>query len=41
MLDRWWPMLFLIGLSLLATAWPFYSDLYTPHRRLAVGEPWP
>ena len=37
MLDRWWPMLFLIGLSLLATAWPFYSDLYT---RLTAGWQW-
>lgn len=28
MLDRWWPALFLIGLGLVALAWPFYSDLY-------------
>ena len=37
MLDRWWPMLFLMGLALLATAWPFYSDLYT---RLTAGWQW-
>ena len=29
MMDRWWPALFLLGLALLALAWPFYSDLYT------------
>ncbi len=28
MIDRWWPALFLIGLGLVALAWPFYSDLY-------------
>lgn len=29
MIDRWWPALFFIGLTLLAFAWWFYSDLYT------------
>ncbi len=28
MLDRWWPALLLIGLGLVALAWPFYNDLY-------------
>ena len=28
MMDRWWPVIFFIGLALLALAWPFYSDLY-------------
>jgi hypothetical protein len=28
MLDRWWPAILLIGIGLVALAWPFYSDLY-------------
>ena len=28
MLDRWWPAILLIGVGLVALAWPFYSDLY-------------
>jgi hypothetical protein len=28
MIDRWWPVLFLLGLALLALAWPYYQDLY-------------
>jgi len=28
MMDRWWPMIFLMGLALIALAWPFYQDLY-------------
>ena len=35
MLDRWWPALFLIGLGMLALAWPFYSHAYT-----RLTEPW-
>jgi hypothetical protein len=37
MLDRWWPAVLLIGLGMLALAWPFYSDLYT---RLTAPERW-
>jgi hypothetical protein len=35
MIDRWWPALFILGLALLAIAWPYYQDLY---KRLT--EPW-
>ncbi len=35
MIDRWWPALFILGLALIALAWPFYQDVY---KRLA--EPW-
>ena len=28
MLDRWWPAILLIGVGLVALAWPFYGDLY-------------
>ena len=28
MLDRWWPVLFCMGLGLFAIAWYFYNDLY-------------
>lgn len=35
MMDRWWPVIFFIGLALLALAWPFYSDLYA-----RLVEPW-
>lgn len=35
MLDRWWPALLLIGLGMLALAWPFHSDLY-----VRLTEPW-
>lgn len=42
MIDRWWPAVFLIGLTFAALAWPFYNDLYqrltAPWRwQLAVG----
>jgi len=29
MMDRWWPPVFLIGLTMLGLAWWIYSDLYT------------
>jgi hypothetical protein len=29
MVDRWWPLVFFLGLAVLALAWPFYQDLYT------------
>ncbi len=35
MMDRWWPVIFFIGLALFALAWPFYSDLYA-----RLTEPW-
>lgn len=35
MLDRWWPVLFFLGLALLALAWPLYQDVYT-----RLTEPW-
>jgi hypothetical protein len=35
MMDRWWPALFCIGSALGATAWPFYSDMYT-----RLTQPW-
>src|SRR5574340_280389 len=35
MLDRWWPALLLIGLGMLAVAWPFYSDVY-----VRLTQPW-
>ncbi len=35
MMDRWWPVLFFLGIALLGLAWPFYSDLYTQ-----ITEPW-
>jgi len=28
MMDRWWPLLMLLGLSLLGLAWWLYSDVY-------------
>ena len=37
MLDRWWPVIFLMSLPLLAFAWWFYSDLYT---RLTAAWKW-
>ncbi len=37
MIDRWWPALFLIGVGLVALAWPFYSDLY---QRLTAAWRW-
>lgn len=29
MMDRWWPVLFCLGLAMGALAWPFYSNLYS------------
>jgi len=37
MIDRWWPVLFLLGLALLALAWPYYQDLY---KRLTEAWRW-
>jgi hypothetical protein len=37
MINRWWPALFLLGLSLLALAWYFYQD---PYGRLAEPLQW-
>ncbi len=34
-LDRWWPLLFCIGLATALLAWPVYQDLYT-----RLTEPW-
>jgi hypothetical protein len=37
MIDRWWPVLFLLGLALLALAWQYYQDLY---KRLTEAWRW-
>ncbi len=35
MIDRWWPAIFLLGIAVMALAWPFYQDMYT-----RLTEPW-
>ena len=35
MVDRWWPAVLLLGLALLALAWPLYRDLF-----LRLAQPW-
>jgi len=35
MIDRWWPAIFLLGIAVMALAWPFYQDPYTQ-----LTEPW-
>jgi hypothetical protein len=35
MMDRWWPLVMLLGLSLLGLAWWLYSDIYG-----RLSQPW-
>lgn len=35
MIDRWWPAVLLLGLSLIALAWPLYQNLF-----FRIGQPW-